>query len=206
MREFFRTLVRKARQYRWVMWTIGAIGAILRLAWFIFSHYGWLVGLAVMISAAIGDFYSPKITRALVVGLLAFAAIRALSRQASPGGDQRLSPASSRTGPSKPAVNYAAWDGINPLKIWQAATLWSGFDPNAIDDEKVPENSIYLTRLKQEVLYGRMKFKGEMGNYVIQQGDPDWVPNNLIVTRAELKACAGRFDEKPLFLFPEERK
>jgi hypothetical protein len=63
------------------MWTVGAIGTIARLAWFISSHYAWLAGTVAMIAAGVGEYYSPKITNAVLASMVALAAVKVLAWQ-----------------------------------------------------------------------------------------------------------------------------
>lgn len=183
-----RGFIRRLWRYRIVITIVGIFVGAVRAAIWGFVNYSTVVALFAMISAAVSYYYSPVITGAIVAGLLTFTSVKVLAwhLKSTPGAHQQpggVMPISSTT------LDYTAWDGVDPLRLWQAACLWFEIDPQQQADDEPPVGpaKLLLTRLKQEVLSRRLPSVTEIENYVFHSGDPDWVKNYVLVKRADLK-------------------
>lgn len=89
--------------------------------------------------------------------------------------------------------DYAEWDRVSALAIWQASCLWAGIKPVA---QIPPTSKAYpcLQMLKRDLERGEFKTLG-------QEDGVMW----RLVEREELKIYAQKKGEKPPFLFPENR-
>lgn len=108
-------------------------------------------------------------------------------------------------------ADFAAWDGIPRLMLWQVAYLWEGKEPlpNRVDLDLAP----MLTTLKQAVEDARLEPTGDAyrnknkGTTQWMVDHPELLPvtERTTVTRDALKAYAESIGEQPPFLYPEKR-
>lgn len=98
--------------------------------------------------------------------------------------------------------DYAAWDIVNELSLWQTMFLWSDLVPTGHMD-RIPD----VARPRNQFLREAIR-NGDIKAYRLKNGnrtpvsEPDW--SDLLV-RDELKNFASKKGQKPKFLFLDAR-
>ncbi|MDB5691138.1 MAG: hypothetical protein JWO81_201 [Alphaproteobacteria bacterium] len=108
------------------------------------------------------------------------------------------------------------WRGTDPLHLYQAACLWVETSPPNDPDDPLPhEASPWLHMLKKAIIDGklplfdddnRIKFRLMVeGPKALREfsGTPVKIPNDVEVSRADLKAFADSIGERPEFLLED---
>jgi len=99
-------------------------------------------------------------------------------------------------------VNYAAWDSVDPLQVFEAGCLWGETEPNVSVPQGTP--MAYYSMLINSVFLRAIKVYGPNGFQVLNVENLD-IPM-LLIKREDLMKLAKEKNERPKFLFPEERK
>jgi hypothetical protein len=220
---WIRRALKTIRKWRWVMWTIGAVSGALRFAWFVFQHYTWIVAGAAMTGTVIAHFYSPQITSAAVAGLIVFTAVMMLGWQSRVSADLTTvlktkpepisarpiaAPSGKRSVPMD-AWDYSNWDLVDNFELWQAVSLWVRRDP-VIYSSILPEAYPVMIALKQAILDKRLDAQingvSSSGAFAhLTYSNIEDIPETAQVSRKDLIAFAESKNQKPDFLFEDER-
>ena len=93
--------------------------------------------------------------------------------------------------PKRPIANFADWDKVKSLSLAIASHLWVGHEPE-------PENKV------TEPSEAYRKFRYLKSVYKERNGS--WPKGFTLVNRGFLREAAEECDERPPFLYPEERQ
>lgn len=113
------------------------------------------------------------------------------------------------------AADFAAWDRRSGLSLREAAYLWSGEKPADKDDDMSQMTRIILGELVSAANGDRLKaapssypqIMAAMAEAVSKFSGTEMAKHdrNSTVTREDLRSYATGRNERPLFLFPEDR-
>ncbi len=107
----------------------------------------------------------------------------------------------SRQGPSDP--HYEDWDQVRRLKLFQAACLWAGKAP-ALPIKGGPEYA-HFSMLKTAIADRELAPCGKPDEVMAFKAGTNFPNINTEVTRGALRKFAQSREQRPAFLFPEDR-
>ncbi len=196
-----------------VGWTVSGANFSLNLL----LHYAAVAAFLAGGGAVVSYLYSPHLTGALTAGVLTFFATLGIAREIRwarispgeiPGGPMQAVPvAKASEKQSTVSVDFVTLDKIDQLKLYEAAALWSEREPanaNTLDPTVHPR----FVMLQRAVNGGKLTLENPQPVNVALHLASDVsgeVPGNTLVSRASLRTFAERLNERPKFLFPEDR-
>lgn len=95
----------------------------------------------------------------------------------------------------QPKPDFKAWDGIDQIRLGQAAALWAEIEPTIPGAVNHADVYPIFQRLKEEM---------EAGN--LPKPPKGVKPLRHMVTRGDLKKIAEKWSQRSKFLYPEERQ
>ena len=155
--------------------------------WDLLASQGWAAVFLVAIMC------TSALTIAACLGYLTVLKVR--TGNLSP---DQLVPSATLTDHLEP--NYDAWKQIDPLTIHQAACLWAEIEPTGHFSDAPEQARARLLMLTQAVQNNRLEADRNF-EMASTPGHPSHV-----VCQKDLVAFAEEIDDRPRFLFPEERK
>jgi hypothetical protein len=198
-------------------WWIKPLGWLVGLGkgiYWLFVHWSWVVAVIGAGLAIFGHLNDPRITDALVAGLLAFTCILILTRGLPRPVPRPVAPVATVQPPVKAAPlpapvkvsrkgDLSAWELVDEFSLHEAALLWAGYDP-AVTGYLVSDARPVLTGLKQAIIAGRLELEGMEADRVREFfGSFSEIPDDGRVTREALRNYAEGKKKYPDFLFPE---